>query len=89
MPRYLVERTFAGGWDWTDLTGSSCREGVADTGAREGVTWIHSYVTPDRHRSFCIVESPSPQAVRVAALASGLPADRITEVRVLFPHFLL
>jgi hypothetical protein len=89
MPRYLVERTFAGGWDWADLTGGSCRKGAADTSVREGVTWVHSYVTPDRHRSFCIVESPSPQAVRAAALASGLPVDRITEVRVLFPHFLL
>jgi hypothetical protein len=89
MPRYLVERSFAAGWDWADLTGSSCREGVAGTGVREGVTWVHSYVTPDRRRSFCIVESPSPQAVRAAALASGLPVDRITEVRVLFPHRLL
>lgn len=80
MPRYLVERTFAGGWDWAHLTG---------TPANEGVTWIHSYVTPDRHRSFCIVESASPQAVRAAALGSGLPVDRITEVRVLFPLFLL
>lgn len=76
MPRYLVERTFADGWDWARATGMSLREGV---------TWVRSYVTPDRHRSFCIVESPSPQAVRAAALASGLPVDRITEVRVLFP----
>lgn len=77
MPRYLVERTFADGWDWTDATAMS---------PREGVTWVHSYVTPDGHRSFCIVESPSPQAVRAAALAAGLPVDRITEVRMLFPH---
>ena len=80
MPRYLVERTFADGWDLAHVPGMS---------ASEGVTWVHSYVTPDRHRSFCIVESPSPQAVRAAALAAGLPVDRITEVRVLFPHFLL
>jgi Protein of unknown function (DUF4242) len=89
MPRYLVERTFAGGWDWTEAIGKPSHEGLAGANVREGVTWIHSYVTPDRQRSFCIVESPSPQAVRVAALASGLPVDRITEVRVLFPHFLL
>jgi len=50
---------------------------------------MHSYVTPDRRRSFCIVDSSSPQAVRVAALARGLPVGCITEVRVLFPNFLL
>jgi Protein of unknown function (DUF4242) len=90
MPRYLVERTFAGDWDWTEANGRpSSLEGVAGANLREGVTWIHSYVTPNRQRSFCIVESASPQAVRVAALACGLPVDRITEVRLLFPHFLL
>jgi Protein of unknown function (DUF4242) len=89
MPRYLVERTFAGGWDWTDPPSRPLREGVAHANLREGVIWVHSYVTPDRQRSYCIVESPSPQAVRAAALTSGLPVDRITEVRVLFPNFLL
>jgi hypothetical protein len=89
MPRYLVERSFALGRDWAGLTGAARLEALAGTHVHEGVTWMHSYVTPDRQRSFCIVESPSPQAVRVAALASGLPVDRITEVRVLFPHCLL
>ena len=84
MPRYLVERTFADGWDWTGVTRLS-----PPLSPHDDVTWVHSYVTPDRRRSFCIVESPSPQAVRAAALASGLPVDRITEVRVLFPHVLL
>jgi Protein of unknown function (DUF4242) len=87
MPRYLVERTFADGWDWTDANDRARREGIADSNACEGVTWVHSYVTPDRRHSFCIVESPSPQAVRAAARANGLPVDRITEV--LFPHFSL
>jgi hypothetical protein len=89
MPRYLVERSFALGWNGTELIGATRLEALAGTNVHEGVTWMHSYVTPDRQRSFCIVESPSPQAVRVAALASGLPVDRITEVRVLFPHVLL
>jgi hypothetical protein len=52
------------------------------------VTWIHSLVTPDRCRSFCIVDSPSPEAIRVAAQATALPVDRITEVRVLDPYLL-
>ena len=61
---------------------------VIRANAREGVTWIHSFVTPDRCRSFCIVDSPSPEAIRVAAQATALPVDRITEVRVFDPYFL-
>ena len=57
--------------------------------AREGVTWIHSFVTPDRCRSFCIVDSPSPEAIRIAAQATALPVDRITEVRLFDPYFLI
>ena len=56
--------------------------------ARGGVTWLHSFVTPDRRRSFCIVDAPSPEAIRLAAQATALPVDRITEVRVFDPYFL-
>jgi hypothetical protein len=79
MPRYLVERTFpAGPWPLGDA--------VLDAHAQRGVTWLHSYVTPDRRRSYCICDSPSPEAIRLAAQCDNLPVDRITEVRVLDPY---
>jgi hypothetical protein len=53
------------------------------------VTWIHSYVTPDRRRAFYICEAPSPEAIRHAARRNRLPVDRITEVRLLDPYFLV
>jgi hypothetical protein len=53
------------------------------------VTWIHSYVTPDRRLAFYICEAPSPEAIRRAALRNKLPVDRITEVRILDPYFLV
>ena len=91
MPRYLVERTFcAPARTGTAATGPAlthCAE-VIRANSSEGVTWIHSFVTPDRCRSFCIVDSPSPEAIRVAAQATALPVDRITEVRVFDPYFL-
>ena len=91
MPRYLVERTFcAPARAGTAVEGHAadhCDE-VIRANAREGVTWIHSFVTPDRRRSFCIVDSPSPEAIRVAAQATALPVDRITEVRVFDPYVL-
>jgi len=93
MPRYLVERTFASDLDLLACVGSGT-EGTSPIGAAiganavQGVTWLHSYVTPDRHRSYCICDGPSPEAIRVAARSSGLPVDRITEVRVLDPYAL-
>jgi hypothetical protein len=92
VPRYLVERTFAAptppGSAGAEGPAASCCDAVIRANAREGVTWVHSFVTPDRRRSFCIVDSPSPEAIRVAAQATELPVDRITEVRVFDPYFL-
>ena len=91
MPRYLVERTFcAPDRAGTAADGSAANrcDKVIRANACEGVTWIHSFVTPDRCRSFCIVDSPSPEAIRVAAQATALPVDRITEVRVFDPYSL-
>ena len=91
MPRYLVERTFCvGARAGTAADGRAAHDcdDVIRANAREGVTWIHSFVTPDRCRSFCILDAPSPEAIRVAAQATALPVDRITEVRVFDPYFL-
>lgn len=88
MPRYLVERTFAECWAArADDAGVRSCNAVAGAHVRQGVTWLHSYVSADRLRSYCIVEGPTPEAVRLAAQASQLPVDRITEVRMLDPNF--
>jgi hypothetical protein len=88
MPRYVVQRTFG---DGLDLPASSagarqCRE-VVEHNLAHGVTWIHSYVTVDGWLTYCIYGGPNPETVRRAATATGLPVDRITEVRVLDPYF--
>ena len=92
MPRYLVERTFCvpanTGTASDDCAASHCDE-VIRANSREGVNWSHSFVTLDRCRSFCIVDAPSPEAIRVAAQTTALPVDRITEVRVFDPYFLI
>jgi hypothetical protein len=63
-----------------------CRK-VIDNNAEDGVTWVHSYVTPDRTHTFCVYDGPTPEAVRRAAARNKLPISRITEVRVLDPYF--
>jgi hypothetical protein len=88
MPRYLVERTFPGGLAVSvDDAGAATWARVVERNAPLGVTWIHSYVTNDRERTFCVYEGPDPEAVREAAERSDLPVDRISEVRVLDPRF--
>lgn len=89
MPRYLIERTFPDGLMLpSDAEGAKVAASVVETNARDGVTWVHSYVTPDRKKTYCIYDGPSPEAIRKVASANGLPVDRITEVRVLDPYFL-
>jgi Protein of unknown function (DUF4242) len=88
MPRFLVERSFADGLQIpADEQGAKACLVVVDGNATEGVTWVHSYVTPDRRRTFCVYDGPSPEAIRRAAQTNQLPVDRITEVRVLDPYF--
>ena len=88
MPRYLVERTFPDGLaiPLTEAGSQACQAVVA-VNAQDGVTWVHSYVTPDRKNTFCVYDAPSPEAIRKAAMQNKLPVDRITEVRVLDPYF--
>src|SRR5213083_1402694 len=82
MPRYVVERTFTHG-----LQGSAEVEGaylcleVVDRNAEEGVTWLTSYVSDDKRKTFCVYDAPGPEAIRKTAARNDLPVDRITEVR--------
>jgi hypothetical protein len=88
MPRYMVERTFADGLRIpADAQGAKACMAVVDVNAADGVTWIHSYVTEDRRKTFCVYDGPNPEAIRSAAERNGLPVDRISEVRVLDPYF--
>lgn len=87
MARYLVQRTFPDGLDIPrDSAGAATCAAVVDTNAREGVTWVHSYVTPDKTKTFCVYDAPTPEAVHLVATHNGLPVDSITQVSVLDPY---
>ncbi len=88
MPRYLVERVFPDGLTIPqDASGAAATLGVVDNNATESVTWLHSYVTPDRRKTFCIYDGPDPESIRAVAGKNSLPVETITEVRVLDPYF--
>jgi hypothetical protein len=88
MPRYLVERTFPEGLAIpVDDQGAGICLTVVGNNLQDNVTWVHSYVTEDKKRTFCIYDAPSPEAIRKAAQRNSLPVDRITQVSVLDPYF--
>jgi hypothetical protein len=84
MPRYVVERAFPDGFPIRDA--EHCLAQVGRNGDVP-VTWLHSYVSEDGKRTFCVYEATSPEAVRKAAALNRLPVERITQVRVLDPYF--
>jgi Protein of unknown function (DUF4242) len=88
MPRYLVERTFPDGLGISaDADGARACLSVVENNADAGVTWVHSYVTEDRRKTFCVYDGPDEAAISRTAEKNGLPVDAITEVRVLDPYF--
>jgi hypothetical protein len=88
MPRYLVERTFPDGLQIpADAEGARICLDVVDKNADDGVTWVHSYVSADNQKTFCVYDGPTPEAIRRSAHRNDLPVDRITQVSVLDPYF--
>ena len=86
MPRYLVQRAFPEAWSLEPDLADGCRQ-IRERN-RDEVTWLHSYVSEDGKRAFCVYEAPSPEAIRKSAARNGLPVESITSVRVLDPYHL-
>jgi hypothetical protein len=76
MPTYLIERRFA---EQLEMTGEDVKL-LEDVNEDEGVSWLFSFLSADRHRSYCLYEAPSPDAIITAARRAGIPADVVTEV---------
>ncbi len=76
MPLYLIERRFA---EQLEMTSDDV-ELLEEVNGDEGVSWLFSFLSADRHRSYCLYEAPSPDAILTAAKRAGIPADVVTEV---------
>jgi Nickel responsive protein SCO4226-like len=88
MPRYVVERTFPDGLQIpAGANGTELCLAVVEKNGSEGVTWLSSYVSEDKGRTFCVYDAPNPEAIRKTAARNQLPVDRITRVSVLDPYF--
>lgn len=60
---------------------------VVENNALDGVTWVHSCVTTNKKKTFCIYDAPSPEAIRRAAAHNNMPVDSIIQISVLDPFF--
>jgi len=88
MKRFVVERSFPQGINLpVNEMGCQIILGVVTNNTEDQVTWIHSYVSADKKKTFCIYEAPSPEAIKKAAEKNGLPVDNITQVTILDPYF--
>jgi Protein of unknown function (DUF4242) len=81
MPLYVIERRFA---DRLELTSNDVRL-IDDINADEGVSWLFSFISADRLRTYCLYEAPSPDAILEAARRANVPADEIVEVSKFVP----
>jgi hypothetical protein len=85
MPLYVIERRFA---DRLELTSNDVRL-IDDINADEGVSWLFSFISADKLRTYCLYESPSPDAILEAARRANVPADEIVEVSKFVPSELV
>ena len=72
MPLYLIERSFA---EQLEITDEGVRL-IEEINAEEGVSWLTSFLTADRQRSYCLYEAPSPEPIVAAARRAGNPRGR-------------
>jgi hypothetical protein len=87
MPRYIVERTFASCVGPPIAgRGAQMRADIVRRNHELGVTWLHSYVSVDHEKTFCVYDAPSAEAIHASAAANDLPVERITRVQVLDPY---
>jgi hypothetical protein len=60
---------------------------IEEVNADEGVRWLFSFLSADRHRTYCLYEAPSPDAIMTAAKRANVPADAVVEVGAGTPEF--
>jgi hypothetical protein len=82
MPLFLIERQFA---EALDLHASDVTA-INSVNAEAGVSWLYSFLSADRKKTYCLYEAPSAEAIRNAARRLGIPADAVIEVSQLRPE---
>lgn len=76
MPLFMIERNFAEQLEST----SEATAAINLINADVGVSWLFSFLSADKKKTYCLYEAPSAELVREAARRANVPADVIIEV---------
>ena len=76
MPYFIIERNFVD----EIVTPVEAAPDINLINDEEDVRWLYSFLSVDHRKTYCLYEAPSMEAIRVAAVRAGLPADVVTEV---------
>lgn len=82
MPLFVIERNFA---EQLEVTPDSAAE-VRMVNDELGVSWLFSFLSADKKKTYCLYEAANADAIIEAARRAGLPADIVTEVSELRPE---
>ncbi len=81
MPRYIIERTVGTlTKEELDAAGKKSVEVLDEMGGV--VVWIKSYVSEAEGKIYCEYDAPNPEAIMEHARRAGLPADKISEIKL-------
>jgi hypothetical protein len=81
MPLYIIERNFA---EQLEISADGTNQ-IRAINADIGVSWLYSFLSADKKKTYCLYEAPNVEAIREAARQAGVPADVIVEVSQLDP----
>jgi hypothetical protein len=76
MPIFMIERQFAEQLE-ADTEVAAALNRIND---EEGIRWLHSFLSQDLRKTYCLYEAPNADAIRAAAARAGIPADVIIEL---------
>ena len=76
MPIFMIERRYAEKIE-ADPEAAAALNRIND---EEGIDWLHSFLSQDLRRTYCLYEAPNAEAIRAAAVKAGIPADVIVEL---------
>lgn len=76
MPLFMIERNFA-----EELNASEDDlKAVTKVNGEAGVSWLYSFLSADKRKTYCLYEAENGDAIRDAAQRAGLPADVVIEL---------
>ena len=81
MPLFVIERNFA---EQLEVDGEALEQ-IKLINADVGVSWLYSFLSADKKKTYCLYEAVSPEAILEAARRAGLPADAVIEVSQIDP----